>query len=63
MTINDIDRIFDNLPGFTKKEREWLRGKLRPALKTVHGVQGRNVTITDDDSGQTINANDCQPCP
>lgn len=62
MTISDIDQMFRELPGFTKQERKWLREKLRPALKTVHGVAGRNVSITDDDSGQTINASDCQPC-
>ncbi len=59
----NIDSIFDNLDGFTKKEREWLKTKLKPALKTVHGVQGRNISITDSDAGQTINASDCPPCP
>lgn len=59
----NIDEIFENLPGFTKREREWLRTKLKPAMKTVHGVAGRNVTITDKNEGQTINAADCQPCP
>ncbi len=60
MTINDIDAIFENIPGFTKKEREWLKTKLRPALKTVYGVAGRNVNITNTNSGQAINASDCQ---
>jgi hypothetical protein len=59
----NIDAIFDNLQGFTKKEREWLKTKLKPALKTVQGVQGKNVSITNADNGQTINASDCQPCP
>ncbi len=59
----DIDAIFDNLQGFTKKEREWLKTKLKPALKTVYGVAGRNVNINNTDSGQTINASDCDPCP
>lgn len=49
--------------GFTKAEREWIKNVLIPAIKTVHGVQGRNVSITDSDAGQTINASDCQPCP
>lgn len=47
--------------GFTKAEREWLK-QLIEAINTVHGVQGRNVTITDSKDGQTINANDCAPC-
>lgn len=59
----NIDDIFENLQGFTKKEREWLKTKLKPALKTVQGVAGRNVTITNEDSGQMINANDCDACP
>ncbi len=59
----DIDSIFDNLQGFTKKEREWLKTKLKPALKTVQGVAGKNVSITNSDSGQTIAASDCDPCP
>lgn len=50
--------------GFTKMEREWIRTVLIPAIKTVHGVPGRNINITDDPdgNGQTINASDCQPC-
>jgi len=63
VTLSDIDSIFENLPGFTKKEREWLKTKLKPALKTVYGVAGKNVSITNSDNGQTIAANDCQPCP
>ncbi len=58
----DIDAIFDNLQGFTKKEREWLKTKLKPALKTVQGVAGRNVSITNSDKGQAIAASDCDPC-
>ncbi len=48
--------------GFTKAERAWLK-ELISAIKTVQGVAGRNVTITNADSGQTINASDCDPCP
>jgi len=48
--------------GFTKTERAWLE-TLIDAIKTVQGLQGRNVTISNDDSGQTINADDCTPCP
>lgn len=48
--------------GFTKSERAWL-AKLIEAIKTVHAVQGQNVTISDDTSGQVINADDCAPCP
>ena len=47
--------------GFTKAEREWLK-ELLAAIKTVEAVQGRNVSITPSDSGQVINASDCQPC-
>jgi len=49
--------------GFTKAEREWIKNVLIPAIKLVHAVQGRNCSITDEDSGQKINAADCQPCP
>lgn len=63
MTNAEIDSIFENLPGFTKREREWLRGKLRTALKTVHAVQGRNCYITDTSDGQKIDGADCDPCP
>ena len=47
--------------GFTKAERKWIKEVLIPAIKTVHAVPGRNVSITDDASGQTINARDCDP--
>ncbi len=46
--------------GFTKAERAWL-AELIQAIKTVHAVQGRNVTITDTEAGQVINADDI-PC-
>ncbi len=46
--------------GFTKAERLWL-SELIDAIKTVQAVQGRNVTISNDGSGQTINADDCPP--
>ncbi len=49
--------------GFTKAEREWIKTVLIPALKTVQGVAGKNVSITNSDNGQTIAASDCQPCP
>ena len=48
--------------GFTKSERKWL-AQLVQAIKTVHGIAGHEVTISEDDSGQTINANDCAKCP
>ncbi len=48
--------------GFTKSERVWLQ-QLIDAIKTVQGIAGRNVTITNADSGQIINASDCDPCP
>lgn len=47
--------------GFTKAERAWLE-ELVNAIKTVRGVAGRNVSITEADRGQTINADDCTPC-
>lgn len=61
MNINDL-KLPDR--GFTKAERKWIKEVLIPAIKTVHGIAGRNVSITDasDGSGQTINASDCQPC-
>lgn len=60
----NVDNIQLPEKGFTKKEREWIKNVLIPAIRTVHGVAGRNVTITDDENkGQTINAADCQPCP
>ncbi len=48
--------------GFTKSERAWLQ-TLIEAIKTVQGIQGRNVSISNDAAGQTINADDCEPCP
>jgi type IV secretory pathway protease TraF len=48
--------------GFTKAERAWLK-ELIAAIKTVHGLAGQNVTISDSDNGQVINASDCDPCP
>lgn len=48
--------------GFTKAERAWLK-ELIDAIKTVNGIAGRNCTITNDASGQMINADDCSPCP
>ncbi len=48
--------------GFTKAERKWLV-QLIAAIKTVQGIQGRNVTISNAKTGQTINASDCDPCP
>jgi len=48
--------------GFTKSERAWLQ-TLIEAIKTVQGIAGRNVNISNDNSGQTINASDCDPCP
>lgn len=59
MTIENL-----TLPakGFTKAEREWIKNVLIPAIKTVHAVPGHNVTISDSDNGQTINAMDCPPC-
>ncbi len=48
--------------GFTKAERAWLQTLLE-AIKTVQGIQGRNVTITNNDTGQTIDVADCTPCP
>jgi hypothetical protein len=48
--------------GFTKAERAWLE-KLIEAIKTVHGIAGRNTSISDTDQGQVINAEDCAPCP
>lgn len=48
--------------GFTKAERAWLK-ELIEAIKTVQGVQGRHVSITNTTEGQLINADDCRPCP
>ena len=60
MNIDMLLKLPDK--GFTKQERKWLKEVLIPAIKTVHGIQGRNISITDKDEGQTINASDCQPC-
>jgi type IV secretory pathway protease TraF len=49
--------------GFTKAEREWIAKYLIPNVKTVHAIQGRNVSISDTEQGQVINADDCAPCP
>ncbi len=49
--------------GFTKAEREWIKTVLIPAIKTVQGIAGKNVTINNSDNGQAIAASDCQPCP
>ncbi len=48
--------------GFTKAERAWL-AQLIEAIKTVQGIAGRNVTISNAAQGQTVNAEDCTPCP
>ncbi len=48
--------------GFTKAERAWLQ-TLIDAIKTVRAIQGRNTTVSDANEGQTINADDCTPCP
>ena len=48
--------------GFTKAERAWLT-QLIEAIKSVRAISGRNVSISDDEQGQTVNADDCQPCP
>ncbi len=47
---------------FTKSERAWL-AQLIQELKTVHAVSGRNTTVSDNDDGQVINADDCEACP
>jgi len=48
--------------GFTKAERAWLREVIK-AIQTVRAVEGRNITISDQNDGQIINATDCAPCP
>ncbi len=48
--------------GFTKAERAWL-AKLIEAIKTVQGIEGSNISISNGPAGQTINASDCPPCP
>lgn len=59
----NIDNLQVPVKGFTKAERQWIKEKLIPALKTVRGIAGRDVSISNDDQGQTINASDCTPCP
>ena len=60
MTVDNL-----TLPdkGFTKQERAWIKDVLIPAIKTVQGIAGRNVTIINSDNGQTINTQDCKTCP
>ncbi len=48
--------------GFTKAERAWLED-LITAIKTVHAIQGKDISISDSDKGQVVNANDCNACP
>jgi hypothetical protein len=48
--------------GFTRAERKWLV-ELIKAIQSVHAIAGRNVTVTDNDSGQVIGAEDCASCP
>lgn len=48
--------------GFTKAERIWIR-ELIEVIRTVRGVQGRHVTISNTADGQVINADECDPCP
>ncbi len=59
----DIQNLTVPDKGFTKAERQWIKEVLIPAIKTVHGVAGRNVSITNSDNGQLINASDCDACP
>lgn len=59
----NVDNLQLPEKGFTKKEREWIKNVLFPAIRTVHAIQGRNVQITDSDNGQMIGANDCPECP
>ncbi len=56
----DIQNLTVPDKGFTIAERKWIREQLIPAIKTVFGVPGTNVSITNHDSGQIINASDCQ---
>lgn len=58
----DIEQLTVPSKGFTKAEREWIKNVLIPAIKTVHGVAGRNTNITNTNEGQTINAEECSPC-
>ncbi len=57
----DLNTLKLPAKGFTKAEREWIRSVLIPAITTVQGIQGRNCTIDNSESGQTINADDCPP--
>ncbi len=59
----NIDQLTTPEKGFTKAEREWIKTVLIPAIKTVQGIAGRNVAITNTDNGQTIAASDCDACP
>ncbi len=59
----DIQNLTVPDKGFTIAERKWIKEQLIPAIKTVQGVAGRNVAITNSDNGQTIAVSDCDPCP
>ncbi len=59
----NVDQLIVPDKGFTKSEREWITAILIPAIRTVQGIAGRNVSITNTDKGQIINAADCDPCP
>ncbi len=59
----DVQNLTVPDKGFTIAERKWIKEQLIPAIKTVFGVAGTNVSINNQDSGQIINANDCDPCP
>ncbi len=48
--------------GFTKAERAWLE-ELITAIKTVRAIQGKDISISDTDNGQVVNASDCAACP
>jgi hypothetical protein len=48
--------------GFTKAERKWLL-ELIKAIQTSRPIAGRNVTVTENDDGHVISADDCAPCP
>ncbi len=48
--------------GFTKAERAWLE-ELITAIKTVRAIQGKDISISDTDTGQVVNASDCAACP
>jgi len=59
----NIENLRPPAKGFTKAEREWIKNVLIPALKTVHGIAGRNTTVDNSEAGQTINTAECSPCP